>query len=100
LPSEKEEKILNIPNRTEEVRDIIERMPVTFAKYVTHAGIVNPDGTYDAKGGGSQYYIRTGMTENEFFTPYPPVIDPVTNESSQLTYRPDDMERIVYYRLR
>jgi hypothetical protein len=42
LPSNKEEKILDIPNRTEEVRDIIERMPVTFAKYVTYivCGIV------------------------------------------------------------
>ena len=27
------------------------------SSYVTHAGIVNPDGTYDAKGGGSQYYL-------------------------------------------
>lgn len=70
------------------------------SSYVTHAGIVNPDGTYDAKGGGSQYYIRTGMTEDEFFKPYPPVTDPETGEVRQLDYRPADMEQVVYYRLR
>lgn len=38
----KEQKTIIIPNRTEEVRDIIERMPNTFAKYITYVvcGIV------------------------------------------------------------
>ncbi|MEC3882079.1 hypothetical protein [Parapedobacter sp. 10938] len=36
-----------------------------------HAGKYNPEtDTYDAKGGGSMFYTRTGMTEEEFYRPY------------------------------
>jgi len=61
---------------------------------VTHAGIINPDGTYSAKGGGSAEPIRTGMTEAEFYQPYQQVGD------HHIDYYPesDPESRIVYYK--
>ncbi|MGV3763651.1 hypothetical protein [Parapedobacter sp.] len=62
---------------------------------VSHAGAYNPStDTYDAKGGGSQYYIRTGMTLAEFYQPYNDDIDPNNNEN----YQPQNPNDIVYYK--
>src|SRR5690606_38080989 len=37
----------------------------------THAGKYDPaSDTYSAKGGGSQFYERTGMTKEQFYEPY------------------------------
>jgi len=63
--------------------------------YVIHAGIVNEDGTYDAKGGGSQYYIGRGMTESDFYKPYPSTTDPETGSQYQVDY---SQGTTVYYK--
>lgn len=60
---------------------------------IVHAGVINPDGSYSAKGGGGIYPIRTGMTEQEFFNPYKD-----ENNNSTINYTPSNEDQVVYYR--
>lgn len=60
---------------------------------ITHAGIINADGTYSAKGGGGNQFIRTGMSESDFYKPYYPDAN-----GEQLDYTPPNLDQIVYYK--
>ncbi|TYP92253.1 hypothetical protein BC792_11728 [Sphingobacterium allocomposti] len=62
----------------------------TYTSDIAHAGIINADGTYSAKGGGGDFYIRTGMSEAEFYKPYPP-----DSGGKQLDYTPTNPGQIV-----